>query len=356
MVVAGILWGLALLTKIHAWFLPPLALGWILTQVKIKKSIPAFLIWIATGFLVFLVGWPWLWADPRGRLAAYLGTGVNRISIRVLYFGNIFADREVPWHYPWVYFAVTVPVGLLALGVWGTLRGWNDAGLRATTRLCVASILLFLILFSTRVAVYDGERLFLVVFPALAILAGHGFAAIWESSRRGWVRGLLVLGLLLQGVGVVWFHPFGLSYYNVLVGGLPGAERLGLELTYWGDSIDGILLDRLADEVRPEQSVALAPTLAPDQGKIATTTRRLARIPVIIGDGDRAGHSDWLLVARRSAYWSDEVWQRLERDERVMVRSRQGVWLAVLLRRAKTNHPLVASARIPIMVSDYIES
>ncbi len=45
----------------------------------------------------------------------------------------------------------------------------------------------------------------------------------------------LVIG---QGYGVVTIHPFGLSYYNLLVGGLPGAERLGLELTYWGDAVD----------------------------------------------------------------------------------------------------------------------
>ena len=56
----------------------------------------------------------------------------------------------------------------------------------------------------------------------------------------------LVALLVGQGYGVVTLHPFGLSYYNLLVGGLPGAERLGLELTYWGDAVDGPLLDRLA--------------------------------------------------------------------------------------------------------------
>ena len=46
-------------------------------------------------------------------------------------------------------------------------------------------------------------------------------------------------------------HPFGLSYYNELVGGLPGAERLGLELTYWNDPVDQLLLDELGREATP---------------------------------------------------------------------------------------------------------
>ena len=333
MALAGLLWGLALLTKIHAWFVPPLVLVWVITQLPIRRAIPAYLVWLATGFLVFFLGWPWLWADPLGRLSAYLGTGVARVSIRVLYFGTTYADRDVPWHYPWVYFLVTVPVGLLGLAAWGTIQGWFDPAYRAVTRFWVASILIFLILFSTGVAVYDGERLFLIVFPALAILVGQGFGFVWNRARRAG-RVVLIGFVFAQATGLIWMHPFGLSYYNLLVGGLPGAERLGLELTYWGDAVDDVLLDRLASEARPGQTAALVPTLAPNQGKIATT-RRLARMPLVIEDGEQAATADFLVVSRRSAYWSDVVRDRLAKDHWVAVRSRQGVWLAALLARRK---------------------
>ena len=124
---AGLAFGLALLTKIHAWFLPPIVLVWALTHLKpvrarSGRSQPGRR-WALT---TFFVGWPWLWYDPVGRLRAYLGTGVERISIQVLYFGQVYADRDVPWHYPWFYFAATVPVGLLVLGAWGLIRGWRD--------------------------------------------------------------------------------------------------------------------------------------------------------------------------------------------------------------------------------------
>ena len=334
---AGLLWGLALLTKIHAWFLPPVAILWAFSQLPRRRALAALLIWGGVGLLVFYAGWPWLWANPVARLAAYLGTGVHRVSIRVEYFGTIYADRDVPWHYPWVYFLATVPVGLLGLAAWGAIRGWSDRDLRATTRLWVGSIVLFLALFSTNVAVYDGERLLLVVFPFLALLVGQGFWLLWRAGQRG-RRGVLITVLALQATGVIWFHPFGLSYYNALVGGLPGAERLGLELTYWTDAVDDVLLDRLADQAQASDAVAMVPTLAPDQGKFATT-RRLVRIPLVVGDGDAAASADYLLVSRRTAYWSPMIRARLATDRWVAVRSRQGVWLSVLLIRSKTKSP-----------------
>ncbi len=148
----------------------------------------------------------------------------------------------------------------------------------------------------------------------------------------------MVVLLAAQGWGVATIHPFGLSYYNALVGGLPGAEMLGLELTYWGDSVDGVLLDRLASEAREGDTAALAPTLAPDQGKIATT-RRLARIPVVIADQDGASRADWLVVSRRSAYWPDSVRERLAAGPIVATRSRQGVWLSALVGPRKPKSP-----------------
>ena len=130
---------------------------------------------------------------------------------------------------------------------------------------------------------------------------------------------------------MVAFHPFGLSYYNALVGGLPGAERLGLELTYWGDAVDGVLLDRLAREAAPDAPAALAPTLYPGQGTL-TTTRAMIRVPVILKDEDAATAADWLVVSRRTAYWKPE-WRAptRARDAASPTRSRQGVWLSAPL-------------------------
>jgi hypothetical protein len=258
------------------------------------------------------------------------------VTIWVQYFGRVYADRDVPWHYPWVYFATTVPVGFQVLGLAGLVRAWNDRRRERLPILLAATILFFLLLFSTRVPVYDGERLFLPVFPAWALLIGLGFAGIWHHARAS-RRGRMALGaiLLSQGFGVVVMHPFGLSYYNALVGGLPGAKRLGLELTYWSDAIDHVLLDRLAREARPGSSTAMAPTLYSGQGLLTTGfDRTLARrdVDLILQDDVAATSAEWVVVSYRTAYWSPKLLDRLNRGggRLIATRTRLGVALSAL--------------------------
>ena len=107
----------------------------------------------------------------------------------VQYFGQVLADRDVPWHYPWFYFAVTVPLGLQLLGGLGLARAWRNRRADAFPLLLAGTIVAFLILFSTRVPVYDGERLFLHVFPAWSLLIGLGFQHALEPFSNRYQSG-----------------------------------------------------------------------------------------------------------------------------------------------------------------------
>jgi hypothetical protein len=355
---AGLAWGAAVLTKIHGWLLGPVVAAWVVARLPLRRAAPGLALWAAVGLLTFFAGWPWLWYDTAGRLSAYLRTGVERTPILVEYLGTTYRDVDVPWHYPWLYFAATVPVGLHALALAGLGFAWRGRRADPFPMLLAGAIALWLVVFSTNVAVYDGERLFLPSFPLWAILAGRGFAGLWRlanipgaggptpvaadrggsarsgPTRRGRLaRAGLVAFLAAQGHGLVATHPFGLSYYNLLVGGLPGAERLGLELTYWGDAADPVLLGRLAALAGPGDPAALAPTLAPGQGA-AATTRALARLPVVLGDQEAAPDAEWIVVYRRKAYWTPEI-RELVRSPPVALRARQGVWLSGLWHRPR---------------------
>jgi 4-amino-4-deoxy-L-arabinose transferase-like glycosyltransferase len=331
---AGVVWSLALLTKIHAWFLLPILGTWSLLRLGPRRAAGAMVAWTLTGIVLFWAGWPWLWFDPWTRLLAYWGTGVERATIRVQYLGRVFADRDVPWHYPWLYFAVTVPLGFQVFGAIGVVRGWWARQRDPLPLLLTGSIVFFLLLFSTRVPVYDGERLFLHVFPAWAMLIGLGFG--WLRQRMARVRlkqAILVVLLAAQGIGVVSSYPFGLSYYNAFVGGLPGAERLGLEVTYWSDAIDGVLLDRLARAARPDASAAMVPTLYPGQGVLTTGfNRTLARRGVVLEDEASSTRAEWVIVSHRTAYWPAGWSERLRKGDGRLVsaRSMQGVALSSL--------------------------
>lgn len=329
---AGVFWGLVLLTKIHGWLLPPVVFAWLLMRLPIKKAILAMSAWVAVGLIVFVVGWPWLWYDSWHRLTEYLNTGLHRTSISTLYFGTVYADKDVPWHYPWVYFVATVPLGLHVLGGLGVYFSVRERRDDPFPLVVLATILGWLALFSTKVPVYDGERLYLVTFPLWAILIGRGFGAIWDDlDGRKWLRTGLVAATVFQSLGVISIHPFGLSYYNVAVGGLKGAESLGMELTFWGDSVDGVLMDALANQAANDATAALAPTLAPDQGKVATS-RSLARKGVPLQDQEFANQAEWVVVYRREAYWSPEI-RELVKGPPLMLRTRQGVWLSGIWRR-----------------------
>ena len=324
---------LALLTKLHGWLLFPAILIWLLVRRPGWATTLYLALAMLVAVLLFFIGWPWLWIDPVGRLGDFFRTGVARLPIRVLYFGKVYQDMEIPWHYPWFYSAVTVPIGVLLLGLVGGVRSLQTRAFDPRPMALLLAIGFWLILFSTKVPVYDGERLYLPVFPLLAILAGLGFASLWDRLRVSWARAILAGVLIIQGVGLITYHPFQLSYFNLLVGGLPGAERLGLELTYWGDAVDDRLLDRLAELAPRGATVARVPTLAPNQG-IFATTRPLFRKEIIIQDQEQRNRSDWLVIDRRTAYWPEELPKFLNENPPIYLRTIHGVWLSGIWKRS----------------------
>jgi 4-amino-4-deoxy-L-arabinose transferase-like glycosyltransferase len=327
---AGVDLALALLTKIHGWLLLPVVACYAIALRPNWRTVIALAAWAGAGVIVYFAAWPWLWYHTAERLRGYFGTGIERAPILVQYFGKVYADRDVPWHYPWFYFAVTVPVGLHALGIVGLIRGWRERRGDSLPLLLAGAIVAVLAVFSTRVPVYDGERLFLVVFPLWAMLIGLGFETCWRWACPRRLRSIALCAFLAaQAYGVVALHPFGLSYYNALVGGLPGAERLGLELTYWGDAIDPVLLDELARSAEPGQVAALLPSLHHIQ-PTASLTARLAQRQISLRDQSAALTAAWLLVYRRTAYWPPGLAQRLRGSTPLYARSRQGVWLSGL--------------------------
>ena len=100
-------------------------------------------------------------------------------------------------------------------------------------------------------AIHDQERLLLPAFLQLAVLAGGirvavrlagavrpaagAEASVGELTRSLGV-GLAVLLLLPGLLGITRLHPFELSYYSELVGGTSGAERSGMETTYYAST------------------------------------------------------------------------------------------------------------------------
>jgi hypothetical protein len=154
------------------------------------------------------------------------------------------------------------------------------------------------------ITVYDGARLFLMVFPLWAVFIGRGGQWLWEALAARWnmklATSLVAAGVALQTYGVIAMHPVQLSYYNLLVGGLRGASRLGFERTYWGDS----LTRSLVHELRPEWArgpVYVAPVLHHLQLEALQSQSPTLHAQLQPFDESRAANVRRLVVIRRLA-------------------------------------------------------
>lgn len=279
----GLAYAIAFTTKLHAVFLPFPLLAWALLFVWQENENRADLLrrlawavgWAAVLTPIIYIGLqPWLWHDTVARIIERFFEYAEKSEARPIplyYLGTQFRG-DTPWHYPLVMLGLTLPTGILAFWLaglsspaWGPRMGptsnlhLNTAGLPYLFLLLHMSVPLILVLLPLAQA-YDGCRLFLPCFPFVAGLAGFGFEAASCALRR-WAKPILVLPALLlivilpSAISLPRLHPHYLAYYNQLAGGVNGARQLGMETTYWCDSLTRSFLAEINATVPPGSSL-----------------------------------------------------------------------------------------------------
>lgn len=217
-------------------------LGWLAAYVGMTAALTVAL-------------WPTLWREPASSFWLALQT-MSRFPWPhdVLYAGRFLPATDLPWHYAPVWIAITTPLLYLAafgLGLPAILRTvarelTGPAELRgvysALLLVWLAGPLAAAILFGT--VLYDGWRQLFFVYPALLLIAAEGAVNAADALRRRWdrvpVRMIAAAAAVYAVVGLggivrfmVGAHPHQYVYFNMLVGGLPGA-RFAYEMDYWG--------------------------------------------------------------------------------------------------------------------------
>ena len=335
--LAGVVWGLAMLTKLHGVLLAPPVIVWVVWRMRREAALP-LLAWGASGMATLYAGWPWLWLAPIGNLRQFLATATDRQAIHVFYAGRVWEDVQVPWHYPPVMFVAVLPLGLLILGLLGIWRYRQSDNPNPGYALLMGNIGFLLAIFSwPGTPVYDGARLFLMAFPIWAVSVGLGAKWIvdhrllqrFSPSSRWCGVGLLAA---LQGVGLLLYHPCQLSHYSLLVGGLRGAESLGFETTYWGDSVtEEVLIE--ASAYAAGGRLLFAPNLAPFQSPaVANSSPSLAdnEVELIGWDSNRpwdAEGCDYAVFYNRKADLA-AIPEAMRSGKVVYEYLIQGIWLA----------------------------
>ncbi|MGI9039092.1 MAG: glycosyltransferase family 39 protein [Gemmatimonadota bacterium] len=268
LVSGGAMLGLAFATKFTGLLLPVPFIAWAVLFGRNRRSITAFVYGLALAMLVAVIVNPAAWHDPiayQGRLVAESLNREAAVPISTFYFGRIH-PFVVPWHHAIVMTIITLPVATLALALLalGSLRR------RGETRTLVALCLLQMLFWWGLLALpsspnHDGVRLWLPMFPFVAVLAGIGFGALGAAVRRRF-RGVAATAAIAVVASLFFFptvlgmlhaRPYYLSWYGELVGGARGASRAGMEATYWFDAVTASFRERL-DGALPERAVVFA--------------------------------------------------------------------------------------------------
>jgi hypothetical protein len=261
-IVLGVIGGWAADTKLTGWFLPVPFLVWSL--IERERRAPAILGVAGVAGLATLILFnpPW-WFNVVGGIEEFLRSNLTRgrtIPIKILFLGRVIStpDGSLPWYNTLVWTLLVTPVGFLALGLLGAGSGVVPNPRSRWARLFALHWVLFLVLRGLpHTPGHDGVRLFLPAFGCLALLAAPG--AHWLLGRWPRAGGWVVGASWLEGlISIACLMPTPLSYYSPLVGGLPGAARLGMEPTYYWDALDGEALDWINRNTAPGEKVAFA--------------------------------------------------------------------------------------------------
>ena len=294
--LAGVMYGLTLETKLNAWTLPAVFLphAFVLHFRRFARfsragtiPVPASLLAMATiGPVLFVALWPWLWNDTLPRIQEYVNFHLNHEYYNIEFLGVNYWSAPSPKAYAPVMIAATVPTVTLLLFFVGlgdrakiafvrvralvarvpAIGARIGAGRGLAARVGApggpvpkdkyeTDLLLFLgfvvplsVFFLPKTPIFGGTKHWFPAYPFLVIFAGRGFDLVCSAMERalesrfgGDARKRLVARLALFAsvtIGpllvTIHSHPFGLSTYVPMVGGVAGGADLGLNRQFWG--------------------------------------------------------------------------------------------------------------------------
>jgi hypothetical protein len=207
---------------------------------------------------------PW-WLEPLAGIERFLHSNLTRANttpIRTQFLGTIYETPtgSLPWYNTLVWIAMAAPVGLLTLAVVGVFRAFQQRRRdRLATLVGIHWAFLLLLRALPHTPGHDGIRQFLPAFGCLSLAAGLGARGAVERLG-GWGRAWVILALIEAPLSTLLSLPVPLSYFSPAVGGLPGAARLGMEPTYYWDTLTPDVLRWINTHTDPGRAIGFSAT------------------------------------------------------------------------------------------------
>ena len=215
-----------------------------------------------TGLVFFYIINPDYWYSPLSRSIEFLTQTLTRKSWTpvTLFFNGHYYSYRGPYHYPFTIFLITTPILHMVLLLTGVITCILNKSLFKNFKTFLLFIGLatpFVILSLPMSPAHDGIRYLLPAFPFAICFMVLGLEKLWlfikDQSSTGFLKvfsryAASVVMLFLFAIdiyGPARFPPFELSYYNKLIGGIPGAYRKGFETTYWWEIMNHDVIEQL---------------------------------------------------------------------------------------------------------------
>lgn len=310
--------GALLATKFTGVLVFPVVAVGILRVRDRRDFIKVFALFFCLSWVFFVLFDCHAWFGLVKELRFYFSSAVGRFDftrISTAYFGRVYST-SLPWHHPFVMFAMVLPVAVvvaLIVGLGAGLRRPRDESRFAEV---VPFLVLMAVFALPQTPKHDGIRLFSMVWPFMVLLAVRGIRVLAEAAAGlagrlasdrsvgsldgGRLAVLLTPTLLLMCcavslVGLVRYHPYELSYYNHLTGGAGGAQQRGFTVSYWYEALNEEMFDSM-DRVAAGAAIRVYSVPNPQMLEL---NRNLGLGRKNVLQADTIDESDYILVLNR---------------------------------------------------------
>ena len=269
-IVASLFCALASNIRIIGLFLPILTFIFFYFNDEKSKQINSFkffLILFLSYFAFLYLIWPFLWLNPVNNFILILKESSaypNHWNFNILYLGNYINPENIPWHYFFVWFAITTPtiyLLIITLGIFLFLKNYLNFFLKINFNKKILlwknqnqmiNLFIFLVFFipiffiiCLNSTLYNGWRHLFFLYPFLIYLSVYGILIIKKRSNNK-IYKLIILLTIIQTLNNIYFiyksHPVQNIYFNMFSKSYVNGY---MPVDYWGvgnkKSVDFIL-------------------------------------------------------------------------------------------------------------------